>query len=85
MGDCTDLREMNRLRSAAVLRPQGSTKLGTGFGKRQVAGHELPVLKSCNRSNDSLKHMRSLQSMYSSHSKDCADMPLTLQAIAGLQ
>ena len=76
---------MNRLRSTAVLHSQGSTKLGSGFGKEQLAGHELSVLKSRNHSNDNLKHMRSLQSLYSSDSRDCADMPLTLQAIAGLQ
>lgn len=76
---------MNRLRSCEVLHSQGSGKLGSGFNKAQVPGHEISVDKASSLSDQKLKHMRSLQSMYSSGSMDYADVPLSLQAIAGLQ
>jgi hypothetical protein len=77
---------MNRLRSGAPLRHRSGI-LGSGFGKEQSSGHELSVVKSRHLSDEKLKRMRSLQSMYSSGSMamDFADAPLSLQAIAGLQ
>jgi hypothetical protein len=76
---------MNRLRSGAPLYHRNG-KLGSGFDNEQSYERNLSVVKTRNNADEKLEHMRSLQSLYSSGSMtmDFTDVPLSLQAIAGL-